>query len=46
MSNLYASWISATSAWPDVWNVAAATIRMAALMTRAKVSAIVESRKA
>src|SRR5205085_2896273 len=36
VSRWYACWISATSVRPARWNVAAATIRMAALMNRAK----------
>ena len=46
VSSRYASWISATSVLPARWNVAAATIRIAALMNSAKHSAIVESMNA
>jgi manganese transport protein len=42
----YASWISATPVSPARWNVAAATMRIAALMNSAKDSATVESMKA
>ncbi len=46
VSSWYASWISATPVWPARWKVAAATMRIAALMNNAKLSATVESRNA
>jgi hypothetical protein len=44
-SSWYASWISATCVFPERWKVAAATIRIEALMKSANDRAIVESTK-